>query len=75
MLIENIVVLPTYQRKGAGKLLMKVLEDFGRKNHCKYVILVSEAKRESSLKFYETIGYSTDKRDLRKVCKLELRIR
>ncbi|SEO39458.1 Acetyltransferase (GNAT) family protein [Paenibacillus sophorae] len=66
LLIENVVVLPQYQGQGVGKVLMKALEDFGEINHCKYVILVSESKRESSHKFYESIGYTTDQRGFKK---------
>ncbi|WP_084653807.1 GNAT family N-acetyltransferase [Paenibacillus zanthoxyli] len=66
LLIENVVVLPQYQGQGVGKQLMQALEDFGEINHCKYVILVSESKRESSHRFYESIGYSTDQRGFKK---------
>ncbi len=66
LLIENVVVLPEYQGQGVGNLLMQTLEDFGIINHCNYVILVSESKRESSHKFYEAIGYSTDQRGFKK---------
>jgi predicted N-acetyltransferase YhbS len=66
MLIENVIVLPKYQSQGVGKLLMQELEDFAQKNHCNYVILVSESKREPSHKFYEAIGYSTDQRGFKK---------
>jgi predicted N-acetyltransferase YhbS len=66
LLIENVVVLPQYQAQGIGKLLMQTLEDFGRNNHCNYVILVSESQRELSHKFYEAIGYSTDQRGFKK---------
>ncbi|MDQ8738017.1 GNAT family N-acetyltransferase [Paenibacillus sp. LHD-38] len=66
MLIENVVVSSEYQGQGVGKLLMKALEDFGQKNMCSYVMLVSSSKRESAHKFYESIGYSTDKRGFTK---------
>jgi GNAT superfamily N-acetyltransferase len=66
MLIENVVVLPQYQGQGVGRLLMRALEDFGQKNQCNYVILVSESKREPSHQFYEAIGYSTDQRGFKK---------
>lgn len=66
MLIENVVVLPQYQGQGVGRLLMRTLEDFGQKNQCNYVILVSESKREPSHQFYEAIGYSTDQRGFKK---------
>ncbi|AKG37938.1 GCN5 family acetyltransferase [Paenibacillus durus ATCC 35681] len=66
LLIENVVVLHQYRGQGVGKLLMQALEDFGEIQHCKYVILVSESKRQSSHKFYESIGYSTDQRGFKK---------
>jgi GNAT superfamily N-acetyltransferase len=66
MLIENVVVLPQYQGQGVGKLLMQSLEDFGERNKCNYVILVSESKRKASHNFYESIGYSVDERGFKK---------
>lgn len=60
MLIENVAVLPAYRGKGVGKLLMQELENFARKNECKYIILVSESKRKVSHKFYESIGFSVN---------------
>lgn len=57
MLIENVVVDPDYRGKGVGRQLMDHLENFGKENQCKYVILDSEAKRTDSHKFYESIGY------------------
>lgn len=56
-LIENVVVDPNYRGKGIGKQLMNDLERFGREQRCKYVILVSEAKRTDSHHFYESLGY------------------
>jgi GNAT superfamily N-acetyltransferase len=72
MLIENVNVLPKYQGQGVGKLLMQELEDFAQKNHCNYVILVSESKREPSHKFYEAIGYSTDQKGFKKRLKKQI---
>jgi len=61
MLVEDVCVLPQYRGKGVGKKIMQAVEDFGRQNKCKYVILVSEAKRTDSHKFYESIGYPSGK--------------
>ncbi|QRG66698.1 GNAT family N-acetyltransferase [Brevibacillus choshinensis] len=57
MLIENVVVAQSYHGEGIGKRLMNELEQFGRENRCKYVILVSEADRTDSHHFYESLGY------------------
>ena len=57
MLIENVVVDPAYRGQGIGKQLMQYVENFGKDNQCKYVLLVSEAKRTDSHKFYESLGY------------------
>lgn len=62
MLIENVVVSFEYRGQGVGKLLLQALEDFGQKNKCSYAMLMSSGNRESAHKFYESIGYSTDKR-------------
>lgn len=69
MLIENVVVDPKYQKQGIGKQIMNSLEDFGSKNNCNYIILVSESKREGSHEFYETLGYTTDQRGFKKKLK------
>ncbi|TDF93727.1 GNAT family N-acetyltransferase [Paenibacillus piri] len=53
-------------QRGAGRLLMRTLEEFGYKQNCSYVILVSESKREPSHAFYEWIGYSADQRGFKK---------
>ncbi|WP_223193011.1 GNAT family N-acetyltransferase [Paenibacillus sedimenti] len=72
MLVENVVVSKEYQSRGVGKLLMKTLEEFGQKNQCNYVILVSGGNRESAHNFYESIGYSADQRGFKKRFKKQL---
>ncbi|MNP76544.1 putative acetyltransferase [compost metagenome] len=66
MLVENVVVTPEYQGQGVGKALMNSIERFGLDNQCKYVILVSESKREGSHEFYNAIGYTTDQKGFKK---------
>jgi len=60
LLVENVVVSPQYRSKGVGKLLMKAIEDFGAKNTCNYIILVSGNHRKQAHKFYESLGYSNE---------------
>ncbi|MBA9086203.1 putative N-acetyltransferase YhbS [Fontibacillus solani] len=66
MLVENVVVAPDYQGHGVGKALMNSIERFGLDNQCKYVILVSESKREGSHEFYNAVGYTTDQKGFKK---------
>jgi len=66
MLVENVVVAPDYQGRGIGKALMNQIERFGKENQCKYVILVSENKREGAYEFYKAIGYTTDQNGFKK---------
>lgn len=61
MLVEDVVVAPDYRGMGIGRQIMQSIENFGRENKCKYVILVSEAKRTDSHKFYDSIGYPSGK--------------
>lgn len=67
MLVENVVVDPEYQRQGIGRLLMESIEEFGLRNKCKYIILVSEMERDGSHRFYESLGYTTNQQGFKKV--------
>jgi GNAT superfamily N-acetyltransferase len=66
MLIENVLIAPEYQGFGIGKALMKSIEKFGIENQCKYVILISESKREGSHEFYQAIGYTPEQKGFKK---------
>lgn len=57
LLIENVAVLPAYQRRGLGQIMMEKIEAWGRKNNCHYEMLVSGNNRESAHKFYRKNGF------------------
>ena len=60
MVIENVIVKSVYQGRGIGKMLMKEIEDIGRKQDCYYTMFVSSGHRKEAHKFYEAIGYNLD---------------
>lgn len=57
MLIENVVVLESARRQGAGRALMKELEAIARAHGCGYILLVSGSDRTAAHAFYERMGY------------------
>lgn len=58
LLIENVAVLPEYQRKGVGKAMFREIERWGKKMDCHYAILVSGMQRAGAHKFYRALGYT-----------------
>lgn len=57
LLIENVAVLPEYQRKGVGRAMFEEIESWGRKMNCHYEILVSGMQRAGAHRFYAALGY------------------
>lgn len=57
LLIENVAVLPEYQRKGVGRAMFEEIESWGRKMNCHYEILVSGMQRTGAHRFYAALGY------------------
>ncbi|MDQ7094805.1 GNAT family N-acetyltransferase [Desulfosporosinus sp. PR] len=60
MVIENVIVKRTWHGRGIGKILMKEIEEVGRKRGCYYTMFVSAGHRKEAHKFYEAIGYELD---------------
>ncbi|WP_435169107.1 GNAT family N-acetyltransferase [Paenibacillus glycanilyticus] len=52
LVVENVVVNPDYRGQGAGKMLMKRLEQFAEERVCSYIIFVSSGYREKAHQFY-----------------------
>lgn len=61
MVVEDVVVLKEYRRKGIAKQLMLKLEDIAIQNKCSMIIFVSSAHRTGAHKLYESLGFADDK--------------
>ncbi len=60
MVIENVIVAPSYRKQGIGRKIMFHLESWAIKNKCGYISLVSQNRRKEAHKFYEALGYEHD---------------
>jgi ribosomal protein S18 acetylase RimI-like enzyme len=54
-----MIVDKSYREKGIGKVLISELEKIATKRDCSQVILVTERNRVEAVKFYESVGYSS----------------
>ncbi len=59
LVLENMIVNKDYRNKGVGKELISKLEEIATKRNCTQVILVTETNRTDACKFYESAGYSS----------------
>lgn len=57
LLVENVAVLPEYQRKGVGKAMFREIERWGKEKDCHYEMLVSGNQRTGAHKFYAAQGF------------------
>lgn len=57
MVLENVIVSEKSRRQGAGRQLVKYIENCARERNCYYIMLVSLLKRKEAHDFYESIGY------------------
>ena len=57
ILLENIAVIPEYQGKGYGKLLLKFAESYGMKLKKNEINLYTNIKMESNIRFYKNNQY------------------
>lgn len=56
--IENVVTNSQFRGRGLGKILVKFALDEAWKLGCYKVMLLTGSKKESTLKFYESCGFS-----------------
>jgi ribosomal protein S18 acetylase RimI-like enzyme len=59
--IENVITDENYRRKGLGKNVMEMAIKFAKESNC-YKALLQSNKKESSQKFYESIGFDGEKK-------------
>ncbi len=60
MVIEDVIVDEGQRRKRIGKALMQFAEEYARSRNCAYIMLITDADRLGSQKFYRSQGYATD---------------
>lgn len=56
-LIENVVTHPDYRKKGYGTAVLKKAIAIAREKNCYKVMLMTSRKEESTLRFYEKVGF------------------
>lgn len=61
--VEEIMVSPTYRRKGVGKLLMESFEEWGKSKEARLIALATRRAAD----FYQSIGYTESATYFRKV--------
>ncbi len=57
MVMENLVIDPGWQRKGAGSMLVREAESIARKRNCIYLQFCSSSHRTGAHAFYEEAGF------------------
>ena len=60
MVIEDLIVDKTQQRRGVGSALMRELEKCAWENDCCQIIFVTEADRTQAYRFYRSLGYESE---------------
>lgn len=61
-LIENVVTLPEYRKKGYGSAVLEYAKSIAIQNHCYKIMLMTGSKHPETLAFYRNAGYNdTDK--------------
>jgi len=56
-ILSNIAVLPRFQGKGIGKLLVKAAEKDARAEGCKHILVMVPIQNSNARKFFEHLGY------------------
>lgn len=67
LVIEDVIIKDGVRGKGVGKKLMGSLDEFAKRKHCAYALLVSSAFRKEAHRFYEKAGFTDSVRGFRKV--------
>jgi GNAT superfamily N-acetyltransferase len=59
MIVENVIVAKDMRQKGIGTSLMMEIERVAQERGCRYIMLVSSAKRKKARDFYHRLGYDS----------------
>ena len=57
-LIENVVTDAAYRKKGFGTAVLRAAGQIAEKEHCYKLMLLTGAKDEATLNFYERAGFN-----------------
>ena len=61
MVVEDVVVLNAFRRRGIAKQLLIKLEERAVQHNCSMILFVSSAHRAGAHKLYESLGFAEDK--------------
>ena len=56
-ILEDMAIVPDWQRQGIGKQIMQFCMDYSRSKGCYKMQLSSNVKRQPAHKFYEGLGF------------------
>jgi ribosomal protein S18 acetylase RimI-like enzyme len=59
MVVENVIVTKELREQGIGRMLIEEIERIAKARDCRYIMLVSSAKRRKALGFYRALGYDS----------------
>ena len=57
LVVHRLVVNPTHQKKGYGKVLMDFAEDFAKNNNYSSIRLDTYSRNKSNIRFYQNRNY------------------
>lgn len=60
MVVENVIVSINARHQGVGTALMQEIERIARARGCRYLMLVSSARRSRAHDFYHRLGFDSD---------------
>jgi len=67
MIIEDLIADEAHRRKGIGKRLVELCEDFAREKGCHAIELSSDLHRKKTHLFWEALGYEGKAYQFRKM--------
>jgi GNAT superfamily N-acetyltransferase len=59
MIVENMIITKHAQGQGIGSMLMEEVEKIAKSRGCRYITLVSSAKRGNAHRFYLGCGFES----------------
>jgi ribosomal protein S18 acetylase RimI-like enzyme len=60
-IIENVIVSKQHRNQGIGKAILSYAKKQAQKIGCYKIALMTDSKKEATLKFYRSAGFTADK--------------